>query len=142
MINFALIRIRSLRAPYRRAGFEFGAEPLVLGPEHFADGLAGAKALLALFTDPVLKVSGQTGDGEFEPFTGDDVAQLEAYVAQLEDQASREPAPDPPAPPAEPAPAPEPPSPPAEPAPSPEPAAPAKRQRGGQKSKAAASAKS
>lgn len=51
-----LLRVRSSRRPYRRAGIAFGDLPLVLGPEHFAEGIEGLRQVAAIVADPVLKV--------------------------------------------------------------------------------------
>lgn len=65
----ALLRVRSARAPYRRGGIEFGSLPLVLGREHFADGIDGLRQLVAIVTDPVLRVAVADADtpDQFEP---------------------------------------------------------------------------
>jgi hypothetical protein len=100
--GFGLLRIRSLRAPYRRAGFVFGTEPLVLGPEHFDGGVNGLRTLVTLLSDPVLKV--QVGDpetGEFAALTAPEIAQLNDALALAEqavaepDGGEQAPAPDP-----------------------------------------------
>lgn len=65
----ALLRVRSARAPYRRGGIEFGSLPLVLGREHFTDGIDGLRQLVAIVTDPVLRVAVADADtpDQFEP---------------------------------------------------------------------------
>lgn len=83
----SLLQIRSSRAPYRRAGIEFGREPLVLGPEHMLAGLDGARQLLTLLTDPVLTVKRRAMGSESPEFivvTAAEVAEVAVAAALLE----------------------------------------------------------
>ncbi|QUM72187.1 hypothetical protein [Sphingopyxis granuli] len=81
------LRVRSSRAPYRRGGIEFGNLPLVLGPEHIGQGIEGFRRLVAIATDPVLKVQRSTVEGEsgdFVTLRPDEVDTLKDMLAGLE----------------------------------------------------------
>lgn len=81
------LRVRASRTPYRRAGIAFGNLPLVLGLEHIGSGIDGMRALVAIVSDPVLKVqrSAVEGeDGDFVAMRPDEVAMLRDMLVGLE----------------------------------------------------------
>jgi hypothetical protein len=57
-----LIRVRSLAASRRRAGFAFTREPLIIGPESLGENLAALIALASIVGDPVLVVEQSNPD--------------------------------------------------------------------------------
>lgn len=83
-----LIRVTSLPASRRRAGFAFTREPLTLGRESFADGISGLIQLAALVSDPGLAVERSDEDTPdlFIPITDEERAAVVdiARAAELE----------------------------------------------------------
>ena len=82
----AFLRVRSSRVPYRRGGIEFGALPLVLGPEHFELGVDGLRQLALVVTDPVLKVqiSDQDDPDKFRVVPDEMIEALRGAIADID----------------------------------------------------------
>lgn len=73
-----LIRVRSLAASRRRAGFAFTREPLVIGPESLGADIAALFALASILGDPALVVERSDEDDAdlFLPVTEDERAAI------------------------------------------------------------------
>lgn len=74
------LRVKALQPQRRRAGMLFTREARELSLADLGDGLGAGEALLALVSDPQLKVTGIDAEGEEHPVTAEMVEELAALV--------------------------------------------------------------
>lgn len=84
-----LIRVSSIAASRRRAGFGFTRAPTVLGPEQFLPSIEGLAQLAALVSDPALVVERSDEDAP-ETFVEITDGEREAIVAAATESAAHD----------------------------------------------------